>query len=116
MAYNPNKQTKLYYNISEVAEMMGITETALRYWEKEFKNIHPQKTARGVRQYTKEDIEQVRIVYHLVKEKGMTLDGARQTIKNGGKEQITPKTEAIDRLLLIKQELQALRQELGELV
>ena len=61
--------------------MMNVTETLLRYWEKEFPNIKPNKIGRGIRQYTKADIEQVRMVYHLVKERGMTLQGARDMLK-----------------------------------
>ena len=54
MALNRNKELKLYYSISEVASMMNVTETLLRYWEKEFPNIKPNKIGRGIRQYTKE--------------------------------------------------------------
>ena len=95
--------------------MIGVTETLLRYWEKEFKNIHPRKSARNVRQYTKEDIDQVRMVYHLVKEKGLTLDGARQALKNS-KDGATQTTEVIDRLQALREELVSIRKELGELV
>ncbi len=115
MPYNPDKQIKLYYNISEVAEMIGVTETLLRYWEKEFKNIHPRKSSRNVRQYTKEDIEQVRKVYHLVKEKGLTLEGARQALKNG-KDGSSQTAEVIDRLQLIREELVGIRKELDGIV
>ena len=77
MALNKNKDLKLYYSIGEVAQMFNVTETLLRFWEKEFPTIKPQKAGRGIRQYTKADLEQVRLVYHLVKERGMTLQGAR---------------------------------------
>lgn len=115
MPYNPDKQIKLYYNISEVAEMIGVTETLLRYWEKEFKNIHPRKSSRNVRQYTKEDIEQVRKVYHLVKEKGLTLEGARLALKNG-KDGSSQAAEVIDRLQALREELVSIRKELDGLV
>ncbi|MCQ2238406.1 MAG: MerR family transcriptional regulator [Bacteroidaceae bacterium] len=115
MPYNPDKQIKLYYNISEVAEMIGVTETLLRYWEKEFKNIHPRKSSRNVRQYTKEDIEQVRKVYHLVKEKGLTLEGARLALKNG-KDGSSQAAEVIDRLQLLREELVSIRKELDGIV
>jgi DNA-binding transcriptional MerR regulator len=81
MVLNKNKDLKLYYSISEVAQMFNVAETLLRFWEKEFPNISPRKAGRGIRQYTKEDIEEIRLVYHLVKERGMTLQGARDTIK-----------------------------------
>lgn len=106
---------KLYYNIGEVAEMMGVTETLLRFWEKEFKNIHPRKSARNVRQYTKEDIEEIRKVYYLVKEKGLTLEGARLALKNGS-EGTTQTVEVIDRLQAIRDELASIRNELNGIV
>lgn len=101
MAYNPDKELKLYYSISEVAQMFNVTETLLRYWEKEFKNIHPKKANRNIRQYTKDDIEEVRAVYHLVKEKGMTLEGARRILKNS-KDGTSKVSEVSDRLKLIR--------------
>lgn len=115
MAYNPDKQLKLFYSIGEVAEMFSVTETLLRYWEKEFKNIHPRKSSRNIRQYTKEDVEEVRRVYHLVKEKGMTLEGARQVLK--GNREATDKTmEVIDRLKQVRTELVSIKKELDQLV
>lgn len=114
MAYNPNKELKLYYSISEVAQMFNVSETLLRYWEKEFPNIAPKKAGRGIRQYTKEDIEEIRLVYHLVKERGMTLSGARSVIKRdkgGTNRQI----EVIEKLKAIKEELQAINKSLNGL-
>lgn len=69
MAYNPEKELKLYYSISEVAKMFDVNESLLRFWEKEFPIIKPKKNAKGSRQYRKEDIENIRLIYHLVKEK-----------------------------------------------
>ena len=86
MAYNPDKDLKLYHSIGEVAEMFNVPETLLRYWEKMFpEEITPKKAGRGIRQYRKEDIENIRIIHHLVKEKGMTLAGARQVLKGNKK-------------------------------
>ena len=82
MGLNQNKELKLYYSISEVAEMLGVSETLLRYWEKEFPSIAPKKSGRNVRQYTQEDIREVRLVHHLVKERGMKLASARIALKN----------------------------------
>ena len=67
MALNTNKDLKLYYSIKEVAETIGVTETLLRYWEREFPQISPHKTSRQIRQYTKKDIETIRQIYLLVK-------------------------------------------------
>lgn len=62
MALNTNKELKLFYSISEVAKMFNVSETLLRFWEKEFPNIKPRKAGRGIRQYSKDDIEEVRSV------------------------------------------------------
>ena len=74
---NTERDLKLYYSISEVAQMFDVNESLLRFWEKEFPQISPKKGSRGVRQYRKEDVETIRLIYHLVKERGMTLPGAR---------------------------------------
>ncbi len=116
MSYNPDKELKLYYSISEVAEMFGVPESLLRYWEKMFpENITPKKAGRGVRQYRKEDIEDIRIIYHLVKEKGMTLAGAKQTLKKN-KTGTVQSSEVIARLKSIREELVNMRKELDYVV
>ena len=79
---NTDKELKLYYSISEVARMFDVNESLLRFWEKEFPQLRPKKGGRGIRQYRKEDIETVKLIYHLVKERGMTLPGARQRMKD----------------------------------
>ena len=114
MAYNPNKELKLYYSIGEVAMMFDVNESLLRYWEKEFPIISPKKAGGNVRQYRKEDIENIRLVYHLVKEKGMTLQGAKQKLKMN-RETTIRTTEILDRLKLIREELVSMRKELDYL-
>ena len=114
MAYNPNKELKLYYSIGEVATMFDVNESLLRYWEKEFPIISPKKAGGNVRQYRKEDIENIRLVYHLVKEKGMTLQGAKQKLKMN-RETTIRTTEILDRLKLIREELVSMRKELDYL-
>ena len=116
MALNRNKELKLYYSISEVASMMNVTETLLRYWEKEFTNIKPNKIGRGIRQYTKADIEQVKMVYHLVKERGMTLQGARDMLKRNKGGEIDRNVDVIERLKDIRAELQDISRHLSTLV
>ena len=116
MALNKNKDLKMFYSISEVASMFNVTETLLRYWEKEFPNIKPQKAGRGIRQYTKADIEQVRLVYHLVKERVMTLQGARDMIKRDKGGETNRNIEVIERLKSIRTELQAIGRDLNGLV
>ena len=114
MAYNQNKDLKMYYSIGEVAKMFNVNESLLRYWEKEFPIIAPRKAGGNVRQYRKEDIENIRLVYHLVKEKGMTLQGAKQRrkVKNGLTEQTA---EGVERLKSIREELVKLRKSLDYL-
>ncbi|MDR3119501.1 MAG: MerR family transcriptional regulator [Mediterranea sp.] len=111
MAYNPNKNLKQYYSISEVAEMFNVKASLLRFWEKKFPQIAPKKAGRGIRQYRKEDVETIRIIYHLVKEKGMTLAGARQRLVDN-KEATAHNFEIIKRLKEIKEELLSIRKEL----
>ena len=111
MAYNTNKDLKLYYSISEVARMFNVNESLLRYWEKEFPIISPKKAGGNIRQYRKEDIENIRLVYHLVKEKGMTLQGAKQRLKVN-KEKTAQTAEVVTRLKEIREELVKLRKSL----
>lgn len=102
--HNQRKDLKLYYSINEVAQMLGVTETLLRFWEKEFPQLKPKRAGRGVRQYSREDIDQLKLIYHLVKERGMTLPGARQRLKNN-KEATERNFEIVDRLRTIRDEL-----------
>ena len=104
----------LFYTIQEVADHFAVNVSLLRFWEKEFDTIRPRKTAGGTRQYTREDIQQVEVVYHLVKEKGMTLEGARQTLKTKKDDQ-TRRVEAVARLNEIKKELLLLEEEFDQL-
>ena len=115
MAYNANKDLKLYYSISEVARMFDVNESLLRYWEKEFPTIiTPKKAGGNIRQYRKEDNENIRLVYHLVKEKGMTLQGAKQRLKVN-KERTVQTAEVVERLKQIREELVKLRKSLDYL-
>lgn len=116
MALNKNKDLKLYYSIGEVAQMFNVSETLLRFWEKEFPTIKPQKAGRGIRQYTKADIEQVKLVYHLVKERGMTLQGARDTIRRDKSKTVNRNIEVIEKLKDIRSELQTIGRDLNGLV
>lgn len=101
---NTDKDLKLYYSIGEVARMFGVNESTLRFWEKEFPQLKPKKAGRGIRQYRKGDVETVKLIYHLVKERGMTLPGARQRMKDN-KEATVRNFEIVDRLKAIREEL-----------
>ena len=114
MAYNPKKDLKLYYSIGEVARMFDVNESLLRYWEKEFPIISPKKAGGNIRQYRKEDIENIRLIYHLVKEKGMTLQGAKQRLQ-ANKERTIQTAEVVNRLKEIREELVKLRNSLDYL-
>ena len=114
MAYNPNKELKMYYSIGEVAKMFNVNESLLRYWEKEFPLISPRKVGGNVRQYRKEDIDNIRLIYHLVKEKGMTLQGAKNRLKTN-REQTVNTTEILDKLKSLRKELVELRNALDSL-
>jgi len=73
--------TKLYYSISEVAAMFGVNASLIRFWEKEFDIIKPRKNTKGNRLFTQQDIDHIALIHHLVKERRLTLEGARQKIK-----------------------------------
>ena len=105
---------KLFYSIGEVADVFQVNESTLRFWEKEFpKVIKPKKNAKGTRVYTKEDIESIRLVYFLVKEKGMTLEGARKGLRDE-KKGVTAQFDLAERLKRIRTELVKLQTELGK--
>ena len=108
---NTDKNLKLYYSISEVAKMFDVNESLLRVWEKEVPQLKPKKAGRGVRQYRKEDIETLKLIYHLVKERGMTLPGARQRMKDN-KEATLRNFEIVDRLRAIREELVGMKEAL----
>lgn len=109
MVLNKNKNLKLYFSISEVAQMFDINESTLRFWEKEFEIINPRKTAKGTRFYKQEDIDAIRLVFHLVKERGMTLAGARMKLKENPESTIRQE-EIVNKLKLIKEELVAMKE------
>ena len=72
---------KLYYSISEVAAMFEVNASLIRFWEKEFDIIKPRKNAKGNRLFTQQDIDNIALIHHFVKERRLTLEGARQKIK-----------------------------------
>lgn len=114
MPLKKEKDLKRFYSIGEVAEMFGVNDTLLRFWEKEFPQISPKKAGRGVRQYTKEDIEVIRVVYNLVKVRGLRIEAARELLKKNH-EGAAQSTEVVDRLRAIREELVTLKRELGDL-
>lgn len=111
MSFQEPKIEKHYYSIGEVAEMFGVNTSLIRFWGKEFENIKPYKNKKGNRMFTREMIDEVYLVYYLVKERGMTLKGARQKIKENRSDtlkehQLVKRLQTIRKILIdIKEEL-----------
>ena len=95
---------KLFYSISEVAEMFSVNQSNLRFWEKEFKQLKPKRNDKGTRFYTPEDIQVIKQIIYLVNEQKLTLDGARRKL-NQKKDVIAKQQEVVERLKRIKEEL-----------
>ena len=111
MAFKEPKSEKHYYSIGEVAAKFGLAPSTLRFWEKEFDTIKPFKNKKGDRFYTQEDIDHLSLINHLVKERGMTLKGAKTKIKENKSE--TENTfEIVQKLQQIKNYLIEIREEL----
>lgn len=111
MPYKEFKIEKLYYSIGEVAEMFDVSASLLRYWEKEFDVLKPRKNRKGNRLFTKKDLENLKIIYHLVKEKGYTLDGAKMKMK-ASKDDLLGNQRIVDSLQNIKSFLIQLREDI----
>ncbi|MGE4017659.1 MAG: MerR family transcriptional regulator [Cyclobacteriaceae bacterium] len=111
MAYKEKEIEKLYYSIGEVAEMFNVAPSLIRFWESEFDLIQPKKNRKGNRQFTIEDINNVRTIYHLVKEKGFTLQGAKDMLKNDS-QAVKDKMEMIESLRRIRKFLSEVRDRL----
>ena len=107
-----NLPDKLYYSIGEVAKAFDVNASLIRYWEQEFPIISPKKNKKGNRYFTPEDIQNLQMIYHLVKEKGYTLDGARIALTTNTK--ISETISIIDRLEFLKAELIKLKESLSE--
>jgi DNA-binding transcriptional MerR regulator len=99
--YKEKKIEKLYYSIGEVADMFKVNTSLIRYWEKEFDIIKPKKNKKGNRFFTQADIENFHLIFHLVKERGMTLKGAKQKLKEN-KEDTENNFTVVTRLQEIK--------------
>jgi len=82
LPYKEKEITKLYYSIGEVAEMFNVSTSLIRYWEGEFDVLKPKKDSKGNRHFTPKDIENLHLIFHLVKERGFTLDGAKKKLKD----------------------------------
>ena len=104
MSLTENEISKLYYTIGEVADMFDVNTSLIRFWEKEFSVIRPKKNKKGNRLFTVKDIENIKKIYHLVKEQGFTLEGAKSQLRTN-KDESFDKQDVIDKLKSIKKEL-----------
>ncbi len=102
---------KRYYKIGEVAKAFDVNTSLVRFWEKEFDIIKPKKNAKGNRLFTQEDIANFKLIYNLVKERGFTLDGAKQKLKKNPDSTIH-NHEIISRLESVKAELIKIKNQL----
>jgi DNA-binding transcriptional MerR regulator len=105
-----NLPEKRYYSIGEVAKAFNVQPSLLRFWEKEFKEIQPKKKNSGTRKYTSENILTIQFIYHLVKEKGMTLEGAKKQLRNQSK--TVSKETLLARLETVKASLIQLKEKM----
>jgi len=102
---------KRYYSIGEVARAFNVNASLIRFWDKEFDILKPKKNAKGNRMFTPEDVKNLQLIYHLVKERGFTLDGARTHLKEGTQKTMD-KYEIISRLEGIKAQLNNMKNAL----
>ena len=105
------KSTKIYFSIGEVAKMLDVNTSLIRFWEKEFEILKPKKNKKGNRQFTKKDVKNCHLIYHLVKEKGYTLNGAKDVLKSDISEIINHK-QILYKMVKIKSFLQKLKEQL----
>tara|TARA_B100000780_G_scaffold77295_1_gene52241 strand:- start:337 stop:672 length:336 start_codon:yes stop_codon:yes gene_type:complete len=111
MPYKEKPTEKLFYKIGEVANMFSVNVSLIRFWEKEFDILKPKKNKKGNRLFTKKDVDNMNIIFHLVKERGFTLEGAKQKLKEN-KEDTINNIEIVNHLKDIRGFLVRLREEL----
>ena len=103
---------KLFFSISEVAEMFHVNQSNLRFWEKEFKQLKPKRNANGTRFYSPDDISVIKSIFYLVNEQKLTLEGAKRKL-NQKKNVVAKQTEVVERLKLIRNELMGISNALN---
>ncbi len=116
MALNPSKNPKLYYSIKEVSQMIGVNESTLRYWESEFPQLKPKTVASTkVRQYTVKDIEELKVIYNLVKVRGFKIAAARNYLREN-RHSVDRSSDVLDTLVSVRDQLKEIRQHLDSLM
>lgn len=103
MPYKEKEIVKKYYTIGQVADMLNVATSLIRFWETEFDLIRPKKNRKGNRQFTQQDIDNVQLIYHLVKEKGYTLQGAKDILKNNNINTVMDNLEMISSLKRVRE-------------
>ncbi len=111
MPYKERDIQKLYYTMGEVTELFGVNASQIRFYEKEFEILQPKKNKKGNRLFSVEDVENLKIIFHLVKEKGFTLQGAKEHLK-GNKEVVKENQRVIDSLERLKAFLLDVKEQL----
>ena len=109
--YKEKPITKLYYSIGEVAKMFDVNTSLIRFWEKEFDILKPKKNKKGNRLFTQKDVDNLKVIYHLVKERGFTLDGAKKKLREN-KDDTIQNEQIVERLKEIRGFLVELRDNL----
>ncbi len=102
---------KRYYSIGEVAKAFGVNASLIRFWDSEFDILKPKKNAKGNRMFTPEDVKNLQLIFHLVKERGFTLEGAKTHLKEGQKKTLD-KFDIINKLEAIKAQLLSIKNEI----
>lgn len=101
----PSDLTKKYYKIKDAAELIGVSQTTLRYWESEFPEINPYRSPTNIRYYTPDDIETLRVIYYLLKIRGLKMDAAKEQMRLN-RSNISKRMEIIDKLQDVRDELE----------
>lgn len=115
MPLNPNKELKKFFSIAEVSDIFSVPATTLRYWEKEFPTIHPRKSGSNIRMYTQEDIDEIRLIYDLIKVRNMKLSAAKDLIRKNH-EGAKNSSDLMNRMVNVRNQLLAIKNELDALV
>ena len=115
MALSKDKNVKLYYSIKEVATQIGVNESTLRFWEKEFPHLRPKTTGNNVRQYTEGDIEYIKLIYNLIKVRGFKIAAARKMLSEN-RSGAEKSGEVLERLLSVREQLKELKRALDGIV
>jgi DNA-binding transcriptional MerR regulator len=105
MSTKDKEVTKLYWSIGEVANMFDVSKSLIRFWENEFEMLRPAKNTKGERRFTNANIEQMHIIYNLVKKRGFTIKGAKQEIREN-KKRLKNKREALQLMEKLKVDLE----------